>query len=72
MERDERGRVWPWYTRAEWEEAYDKAAAELGLPPRGPRCSVQNRVRRQMRSIVLARARQIVWLERAARREQSC
>lgn len=66
--KDHYGRIWPWYTIAEWRAAYDRAAKELGLPARGPRGSVQNRVRRAMRSVVWARARQIVWLERSDRR----
>jgi len=66
--KDHYGRIWPVYTMSEWKDAYDRAGQELGLPPRGPRGSVQNRVRRAMRSVVSARARQLVWLERSNRR----
>lgn len=71
-ERDHYGRVWPWYTMEEWQRAYEQAGLELGLPPRGPRGSLQNQVRRSMRSIVAARARHLVWLLRARRRDQAC
>ena len=68
--KDHYGRIWPWYTMSEWRAAYDRAAAELGLPPRGPRGTPQNRVRRSMRAVVAARAWRIVWLERGDRRAE--
>lgn len=58
----------PFVSPEEWRRAYDRAAKELGLPPRGPRGSAQNRERRRRALEVYARAREIVWLERAHQR----
>jgi hypothetical protein len=64
---DPSGRVFPCWTPEEWAAARALAAHELGLPTKGPRGSWQNRVRRHLGVKVAARARMILWLERANR-----
>ena len=58
----------PWCSPEEWARAYAKAALLLALPPRGPRGSAQNVIRRRRALQVADRARRIVWLEKSARR----
>jgi hypothetical protein len=58
---------WPCWTTAEWVAARALAAHELGLPTKGPRGSWQNRIRRHLGTRVAARARMILWLDRAKR-----
>jgi hypothetical protein len=59
----------PWCSPEEWSRAYEKAARKLALPPRGPRGSAQNQVRRRRALQVADLARRIMWLERSARRD---
>lgn len=57
-----------WYSAEEWARAYQRAAAILGLPPRGKRGSAQNRERARKGVQVAHAARRLLWLERAERR----
>lgn len=61
----------PYATAETWNRAYAKAAAEKGLPPRGPRGSAQNKERRRRALAVAQRAREIFWLMRAVGRDES-
>jgi len=62
-----RSPLWLCWTNEEWVAARALAAHELGLPPMGPRGSLTNRIRRHLGTRVAARARMILWLNRAKR-----
>lgn len=57
-----------YYSWEEYERAYEKAAQELGIPLRGRRRSFESSLRQKQGSRLAARARQLLWLERAERR----
>lgn len=55
------------YTQEEFAAAYERAAVELQVPPPGPRGSINGKARQCMGTKVTTRARQLLYLARAAR-----